>query len=195
MTGDLYTRVSAPGNADLFRKLEDRGCEVWPNPGMAFIGDLSSAAETPRFALRGRWGDALNEGMAWFLMAGVRRRLDRRLAPELRTLAAEPDPDVHFRYARSYLEEHTAYLIVQVVAKMAEFLDRGASGVITVAGLNCMVGTSAAAVIPSLRTDYDQAPVLSLVCGSTESPAQRLRLETFVHQVHQRHRRATRGDP
>ena len=189
VTGDLYTRVNEPGSAYLVRRLEEMGCEVWPHPGFAFIGDLSSIAETPRYALRGRLNAAFHEGLAWVLMAAARRQLEARLAPEVRELAAEPNPDAHFRYASPYLEEHTSYLIVQIVGKMVEFLRRGVAGVVAAAGVNCMVGVSAAATIPALRADHGDAPVLALTCGSTEAPAQRLRLETFVHQVHERHRR------
>jgi hypothetical protein len=72
------------------------------------------------------------------------------------------------------------------VAKIVDFLDRGAAGVISVAGLNCAVGTITASIIPAIRADYGYAPVMSLTCGNGESPIQRVCLETFVQQVHRR---------
>ncbi len=68
-------------------------------------------------------------------------------------------------------------------------LGRGAAGVISAAGINCMIGTIAGSMVPALRSAYGNAPILSLVYGSSEGPGQRIRLETFVHQVRERWRR------
>ena len=93
------------------------------------------------------------------------------------------------RLARPYVGPATHFLIVLTVAKIADFLRRGAAGVISVAGINCIVGTVTSSLIPALRADFAQAPVLSLVYGSNEGPGQRILLETFVHQVRERWRR------
>jgi predicted nucleotide-binding protein (sugar kinase/HSP70/actin superfamily) len=58
VTGDLYTRVNSTGNADLFRRLEEMGCEVWPSPFFALMMDLSATAEAVRALERGRFVDA-----------------------------------------------------------------------------------------------------------------------------------------
>jgi len=39
------------------------------------------------------------------------------------------------------------------------------------------------------RTAFDLAPIVSLIYGGAEGPSQRIRLETFVEQVHARWRR------
>jgi hypothetical protein len=61
--------------------------------------------------------------------------------------------------------------------------------VISAAGINCIVGTVVSSMIPALRAGFAHAPVLSLAYGGAEGPGQRIRLETFVHQVHERWRR------
>ncbi len=80
----------------------------------------------------------------------------------------------------------TDFLIGQCVAKIADFLGRGAAGVINAAGINCMVGTATTSVIPSNRAAFGQAPVITLVYSNSEGPTQRIQLETFVHQVQRR---------
>jgi hypothetical protein len=52
-----------------------------------------------------------------------------------------------------------------------------------------MVGTVAAAAIPAIRRDHDNIPLVSLAYGGAEGPAQRIQLETFVHQVHEHFQR------
>ena len=189
VTGDLYTRANAFANSDLFRRLEALGCEVWPSTAHASLGDLSSAAVVPWLARHGRVRGALSEGLSWALMAGVRRLLMRHLRPETCELAVEPPPEVLLQRAAPYLDRDSNYLVTQLVAKMADFLDRGADGVVSAVGINCMVGVTAAAEIPRIRADRGGAPLLTLTYGANEGPAQRLRLETFVHQVKERRAR------
>ena len=53
----------------------------------------------------------------------------------------EPPPEELIRQARRYVGPGTHFLLVLTVAKIADFLSRGAAGVISAAGINCMVGT------------------------------------------------------
>jgi predicted nucleotide-binding protein (sugar kinase/HSP70/actin superfamily) len=188
VTGDLYTRMNPVGNAGLFERLEQMGCEVWPSPFFANTA-LGAILETRKKAGNGRLMGAALDELASFLATGASRRLVERLSPEVAALAAEPRPEELIRLARPYLGHRTHFLIVLTVAKIADFLHRGAAGVISAAGINCIVGTVTAALAPAIRADYGDAPVLSLVYGSSEGPGQRIRLETFVHQVQERWRR------
>jgi predicted nucleotide-binding protein (sugar kinase/HSP70/actin superfamily) len=188
VTGDLYTRVNPAGNAGLFRRLEQMGCEVWPSPFFASSA-LGAFLETRRKIEQGRLMDAASEQLAAFVTTAAGERLADRLRPELRELAVEPSPEELARLAQPYVGPQTHFLIVLNVAKIADFLRRGAAGVISAAGINCAVGTLAASVIPAVRADFDSAPVLSLAYGGTEGPGQRIRLETFAYQVQARWRR------
>ena len=110
----------------------------------------------------------------------------RALPEPVRELAAEPPPQRILELAERFVGDDTNYLIQQIVGKLADFLDRGADGALSAAGVNCMVGTAAEAAIPELREGFDDAPVISLFYGGSDGPAQRIRLETFAHQVHER---------
>jgi hypothetical protein len=132
--------------------------------------------------------DAASQQLAVFLTTAAKEHSANRLPAEVRELAVEPSPDELSRLALPYIGPRTHFLIVLTVAKIADFLKRGAAGVISAAGINCAVGTLAASVIPALRADFDGAPVLPLAYGGTEGPGQRIRLETFVYQVHERWR-------
>jgi len=186
VTGDLYTRMNPAGNAGLFRRLEQMGCEVWPSPFFATIIDLAAEVNFPKLAEHWRLKEAALEGLTRFLTAEVRRRLTSGLAPEVTALAVEPPAEELLRLAQRYVGPRTNYLILLGAAKIADFLRRGASGAINAAGINCVVGTATASVIPAIRADFGGAPVITLIYGSTEGPTQRIRLETFVHQVHKR---------
>jgi hypothetical protein len=189
VTGDLYTRIIPLGNAGLFDRLERAGCEVWPSPFFAQSTDLTAVQNLPRNLRRLRPANALGNGLAQVLIAPSRRALIGALPEAASALAAEPDAERLLELAAPYVGPYTNHLILAVVAKLADCLSRGASGVINAAGSNCMVGTAGASTVPRLRDDFDQAPVVTLLYGGAEGPAQRIRLETFLHQVVERRQR------
>jgi len=189
VTGDLYTRMNPVGNAGLFDRLIQMGCEVWPSPFFAPMADLAAALDSRRGALQGHLGAAALDGLTQALTSDARRRLTKRLPPEVVALAVEPPADELIGLARRYVGPRTNYLILLTVAKMADFLRRGAAGVINASGLNCVVGTASGSVVSAIRADFGNAPIINLIYGNSEGPAQRIRLETFVHQVQSRWRR------
>jgi predicted nucleotide-binding protein (sugar kinase/HSP70/actin superfamily) len=183
VTGDIYTRINPTGNADLFRRLEQMGCEVWPSPFFAELADLSATRQVRRSAERGRLKTAAWEELSLRLTQRARRKLLAGLPADVAALVVEPSANELIRLAQPYVGPRTNFLIMLGAAKMVDFLRRGASGVINAVGINCIVGTATASVIPAIRGDFGQAPIITLTCGNSEAPAQRLRLETFVHQV------------
>jgi predicted nucleotide-binding protein (sugar kinase/HSP70/actin superfamily) len=185
VTGDLYTRIHPLGNGQLFARLEALGCEVWPSPYFAELVDLASHAELRRHARRARLRRAAHEGFVFALSTGLRRALRRHLPAQVRRLVEEPAPARMMALARPYVGPQASFLIVNAVAKLVDFVSRGAAGAINAAGMNCMVGTATAAAAAAIQADHG-APVATLIYGGDEGPAQRIRLETFVHQVHQR---------
>ena len=189
VTGDLYTRMNPIGNAGLFGRFERMGIEVWPSPYFATMADLSAALQLPHSTETGALRSAAVDYLTTTMAARIQRQLVQRLPAEVAALAVEPPASELIQLARPYVGSRTNHLILLITAKTADFLRRGAMGVVSAAGINCMVGTSAAALIPALRADFGGAPIISLNYGGTEGPAQRIRLETFVEQVLARWRR------
>ena len=188
VTGDAYSRLNPLSYADLFRRLEQLGLEVWPSPYFANSSDLGAALNMHRRAAKGLVKAAALDYLSSALTARVGRRLARRLPPGVAELTMETPAEELIRLARHYVGPRASHLVIQIVAKMADFLQRGATGVINAVALNCMVGTASAALVPAVRADYDAAPIITLTYGGEEVPSQRIRLETFVEQVHARWR-------
>ena len=126
------------------------------------------------------------------LTSGARLRLMQQLPDEALSWIEEPAAEKLFDMAAPYVDSWSSPFVLDGVAKTVDFLQRGVSGVVSAVGLNCMAGVSMSAVAPRIREDYDQAPILTLSCGGSAGPAQRIRLETFVEQVKERARRSQR---
>lgn len=164
------------------------GCEVWPSPFFATMTDMAVSSESRRQMGKGQLTGMAMQELTGALTARARRGLTEHLTREVLSLAVELPPEELARLAQPYVGARSNYLILICVAKIVDFLRRGAAGAISAAGLNCLVGTATGAVIPAIRAGFEDAPVISLTYGGAEGPAQRIRLETFVHQVRARWR-------
>lgn len=192
VTGDVFTRTNTVENADLWRRLEGMGCEVWPSTYLAQLSDLGSVRLGRRALRRGELRGVAERGFAWMLTSGARMRLLQRLPERIRSWVEEPPAERMFEMAAPYVDSWSSPFVIDGVAKTVDFLERGVGGVVSAVGLNCMAGVSMSAVIPRIRERYGQAPVLVLSCGAVEGPSQRIRLETFAEQVKERARQKER---
>jgi predicted CoA-substrate-specific enzyme activase len=188
--GDLYTSTSPIGNANLFARLEELGCEVWAHPSLSNLIDAGSRFNFEHWVNRGQLGRSALEYLASFATWNRSKPLRQMLPPELARIALDPPPLETRRRAARYLGQRSNNILIDPVAKMVDFAEGGADGIINAVGLGCMMGTIADGVMRRMRQDYPDLPMVTLAYGCTEGPSQRVKLETFVHQVHQRARRS-----
>jgi predicted nucleotide-binding protein (sugar kinase/HSP70/actin superfamily) len=196
VTGDLYTRINPVGNRGLFSHLESMGCEVWPSPYFVASVDITAWRDSRRDARRLHIKDAFWKTLSWGITTGVLKRLFRNIDPQALALATEQRPSRLVELAEPFVSEHTSWLVLLGVGKIADFIDCGVNGVINAVALHCMVGVTIDAALPLLRNTYTDTPIITLTYGGTEGPAQHIRLETFVHTVLERskHGNGTTGD-
>ncbi|UCF16929.1 MAG: hypothetical protein JSW59_05610, partial [Phycisphaerales bacterium] len=189
VTGDLYTRINPVGNMGLFHRLETMGCEVWPSPYFVASVDITAWRDSRRDAYRLHIKDAFWETLSWGITTGVLKRLFRNIDPRALALATEQRPSRLVELAGPFVSEHTNWLVLLGVGKIADFIECRVHGVINAVAVHCMVGVAIDAALPLLRNTYPDTSIITLTYGGTEGPAQRIRLETFVHTVLERSRR------
>jgi predicted CoA-substrate-specific enzyme activase len=183
VTGDLYTRFVDAGNAGLFDRLERLGLEVWASPFYAACSQMSDTHDRRRDLVRWKVRDAARRTLAIGLTTALYRAVARTLPPGALPLVIEPEPETLLDLARPHVGPASSWMYVLAIGKIADFLSRGADGAISVAGVNCMIGTAIAGAVPAVRAAFGGAPIATLTYGGSEGPAQRIKLETFAHQV------------
>jgi predicted CoA-substrate-specific enzyme activase len=188
IAGDIYTRANAFSNDELFRRLEEMGCEVWPSPFIVDAFDFTVRRGLSKSIAHMSIGNALGNGMLFALKELGRGRVRRKFMGMLSNLD-EPDYDEVLELASPYVAPEANFLVLLNVAKMVDFARKGADGVINAMGLNCMVGTISASLLRAIRADHGDVPMANLIYGETGSVARRARLEAFVHQVKIHHER------
>jgi hypothetical protein len=125
--------------------------------------------------------EAFWETLSWGITTGVSKRLFRDIAPEVLELAVEPKPSRLVELGEPFVSEHTNWLVLLSVGEIADFIERGAHGVINAVAVHFMAGVAIDAALSLLRSTYPDSPIITLTYGGPEGPAQRIRLETFVH--------------
>ncbi|RKY08459.1 MAG: hypothetical protein DRP66_04510 [Planctomycetota bacterium] len=190
VTGDLYTRINPLGNMGLFSRLENMGCEVWPGPCLAANIFFTAWHNARRQANRLHLTDAFKKSYTSEVISTATKRLFQNIDPEILQLATEQKPSALAALARPFVSEHTNSLTLLGVGKTADFIERGAQGVINAVAFHCMVGVAIDSALPLLRQSYPDTPVITLTYGSSQGPAQQIKLETFVQTVLER----TNGD-
>lgn len=183
LTGDLYTRIVPESNGMLADRLEALGLEVWISPFMAssspFADTIDSKRGRSRFKLRRAVHKGTTAAISWHLYS----TLVQTMIEPARALVAESPPERLMELAGRYVDPRSSWLIQSVTGKLADFLARGASGAVSAAGVNCMIGAAVAGVIPKLRADYHHAPVIALSYGGAEALSHRIQIETLAEQV------------
>jgi len=193
VAGDIYTRINPAANQHLFEILEDMGCEVWPAPTMVDISQVGSSVISRRYwqlrrpvEMLASWSKSVLQGMEMWM---VRKRLKGRL----RNLD-EPDGATVLEYTRDVLHGEPEILVSLNVSKHLDFANKGVHGILNVFCLNCMVGTTTAAVHPAIRRKVGDLPMMSLVLDGVGDTHLRNRLEAFVYRV-RRYMDENAGEP
>jgi hypothetical protein len=89
--------------------------------------------------------------------------------------------------AAPYVGPESSSLVTLNVAKMADFAQRGADGVVNAICFGCMVGGISAALLQKMRSDYDGIPMATINYGGGGGSDGSARLEAFAHQVKRFH--------
>jgi hypothetical protein len=157
--------------------------------------DITAWRDSRRDARRLHIKDAFWKTLSWGITTGVLKRLLWNIDPQALALATEQKPSRLVELAEPFVSEHTNWLVLLGVGKIADFIDCGVKGVINAVALHCMVGVAIDSALPLLRNTYNDTPIITLTYGGTEGPAQHIRLETFVHTIleHSKHGNDTTG--
>jgi predicted CoA-substrate-specific enzyme activase len=188
VAGDVYTRINPFASGDLFTRLENLGCEVWPAP---FLVDNAAFNLTRRIrdaARRWDFQEFLSQGLLNTVKEFGSWRIGQTM-PELADRYTEPEYDEVMELSAPYVGPGASPLVQLNLAKMVHFARNGASGILNAICFGCMVGGVSAAIVDRIRTDNGNIPMATLTFGGTEGADDNPRLEAFVHQAHRFHQR------
>ena len=190
VVGEIYVRSHAFSNANVVRRLESMGAEV----SLAGFREWIYYTNFTR-ACRSRRERDFVTTFKDAIKHWVQRKDERWLgAPFVDALdeTLEPPTEELLALAAPYIHESFEGEAVLSVGKSVEYFREHASGVVNVMPFACMPGSIVTAVLKRVREDCDQMPVVSLSYDGQSEGGTVTRLEAFMHQVREFHRRQLR---
>ena len=185
VAGDVYTRVNPVANFDLYKKIEEAGCEVWPSPFQIDLIDFGIYRNFYNSLSEFNLQDMMKHGALVAKKAIEDFKVSRIISGRIKK-AEEPGYNEIVKLASKYIWNEASELLFLNIAKIVDFAQRGADGIINATCFNCMVGNASNAIIEKIRRDYSDIPIITTVYSSTDDPARDMILDTFLHQAKNR---------
>ena len=182
LIGEHYVKSNAHVNGGLIGEIERLGGEAWPAPYFTDYLRIQARAY-PWLARRaGRYLRFLLGLVRWMIEERDYRWIERLFVGHL-PASPEPEPVRILADAATYLNTETDGRALAAIAKGVDFIRKGVAGLVHVMPLNCMSATCVAGVLPQLRADHHQVPILTLTYDCLQTTNQRTRLQAFMHQA------------
>lgn len=185
IAGDVYTRVNPAANFELYKRIEEVGCEVWPSPFQIDLIDFGIYRRFYNSFSEFNLQDMLKNGALVAKKAIEEFRIARIVDGRIKK-AQEPTYNEVVRLASRYIWNESSELLFLNIAKIVDFAQRGADGVINATCFNCMIGNASDAIIQKIRRDYREIPIITTVYSNTDDPSRDMILDTFLYQVKMR---------
>jgi predicted nucleotide-binding protein (sugar kinase/HSP70/actin superfamily) len=190
VVGEIYVRSHAFSNANVVRQLESMGAEV----------DLSGFCEWIYYTNTMRSRQSRRErdfvGAVKDVLKNWVQKMDERriglLFKDILDEPIEPPTEDLLHRAGPYLHDSFEGEAILSVGKAVECFHQKASGVVNVMPFTCMPGSIVSALLKRVREDHEQMPVVSLAYDGQPEGSTLTRLEAFMHQVKEFHRRKPR---
>lgn len=192
VAGDVYTRVNPIANFDLYKKVEEAGFEVWPSPFQIDLIDFGIYRRFYNSLSELNMQDMLKHGALVAKKAIEDFRISRIIDGRIKK-KDEPTYNEMVKLASKYVWNESSELLFLNVAKIVDFAQKGADGIINAICFNCMVGNASNAIIEKIRKDYSGIPIITTVYSNTDDPLRDTILDAFFHQAKTRFKGKIKG--
>lgn len=170
VVGEIFCRLNTFSNADLARRLEEYGAEVWLSDVAEWV--WYSHAEQLRLLRLARRGFS-REALLARVRAWIQRRDEHRLLePFARDFAGYAEPSMReiLEAARPYLPQEGAMgEMVINIGKAVCLARRGVDGIVDISPFTCMNGVVSEAIYPRLSRDLGGIPIRNFYFDGTQA--------------------------
>jgi len=189
--GELYLMLNARSNLGIVRAVEQAGGEVVQGTFMDWLYyvDWRRKELARRF---GRYREFARACVSDLYQHAIERRFTHPLRAVLRRPPEAPVGRAVERL-RTFYDPTLGTEAVLTMARSLDLAQHGLAGVINVLPFSCMPGTVVSCMAPRLREEMGGTPWLDVAFDGQEETNLHTRLEAFMHQALQYHRRVVRA--
>ncbi len=188
--GEIFVRQNKYANEEIVRKIEELGGEVWMAPIEEWIyyvnlmGMRKSIVRFKQNAFSKKTAiDIAGTLITKYFQTKIEHEFNEPFIGFLKTLK-EPSTKKIMEYAAPYVHESFEGETVLSMGKAVDFVNHGASGIISAMPFGCMPGTIVGALLKGLKQDYG-IPCLSAAYDGAEAGCSDIEIEAFMHQTHE----------
>lgn len=187
IVGEIYLRFNSYLNLDIARQVEQMGGEVriasiieWLYyTNWAYLRDPRTRSKPLEF-------------LKMFLTDKYQRHVEHTLLKPVAHLLRHPEETPTSTLMENLMPYYHPDLSSEAILSMGSAIDfgkRGFAGIINVMPFSCMPGVITAGMAPRIRADLDNIPWLDISYDSQGGTNIKTRLEAFLYQATQFHRR------
>ena len=191
MVGEIFVRHNVFSNENIIRRIEELGGEVWLAPFEEWIYYLNTMAQRKSLVkvmnksqLKETIPGMINTSLTRYVQRKIHHNYSKPFNGFLKTLH-EPTTRKVFNYARPYIHDSFEGEAVLSIGKAIDFVNRGASGIVSAMPFGCMPGTIVSALLKGIKQDTG-VPCLNVAYDGVEATCSTIQLEAFMHQATER---------
>ncbi|RMD52000.1 MAG: CoA protein activase, partial [Nitrospirae bacterium] len=175
-------RLNNFSNEELIRKIEDLGGEVWLAPMEEWIHYINTMGL--RHAInRRKISEVVNLAITRFVQKRIEHKLFKTFNGHLKTLH-EPPTKVIMKKASPYIHDSFEGEAILSIGKSVDFVERGASGIISAVPFGCMPGTVVDTLLRTIKEETG-IPCITMAYDGSEDAGSIVQLEAFMYQARQ----------
>jgi len=180
VVGEIFARSNRFSNENVVRKIEEFGGEAWVSPVIEWFIYINYIRYRETLEERKFTDYILN----WIIDTIQKRDLHRLEKPFKGLLRNFHEPKMSWieDKAQPFLDRTFRGEGVLGIGKAADFIKKGASGIVNIMPFTCMPSTVVTSLIKRFREHYDGIPFISLSYDGLDHSNNEVRLEAFVHQ-------------
>jgi predicted nucleotide-binding protein (sugar kinase/HSP70/actin superfamily) len=181
MVGEIFLRSHAFSNADIVRKIEALGGEVWVAPFTEWIFYTNYRFKEDSLVYR-NFGGYLKMS----LQDRIQKAQEEFYAGKLDSLNLDLDEaptEELIAHSRPYIHKSFGGEAILSVGKAIDYVRQGVAGIVNVMPFTCMYGTIVVAISKKLREDFGDVPWLNAAFDGQKDTNLGTRLEAFMHQA------------
>lgn len=185
VVGEIYVRSNEYSNENAVRVIESFGGEAWLPPiheWMLYTNEVNFMLSR----LRGNWKNLAGFKITHHFQVKDLHELENTYKGFLKNFH-EPEIQETFDLAGAYLPPSIEGEAILSIGKCADFINKGASGLVNIMPFTCMPGTIVTALLKRFREDHNGIPFLNMAYDGQEQTGTLTRFEAFMYQVYQYH--------
>ncbi|TAN39066.1 MAG: hypothetical protein EPN25_12585 [Nitrospirae bacterium] len=182
VTGDYYTRLNSFANNDLYRSIEQLDGVIFVPRFMVDVIPLVMLSRIKKYRKQSEYMKLIQHLLINLELKHQDQRVRHIFENDILN-NFDISPEEIYEKTSKYLSNDLSTAIISPLGCVIEAVEKGARGIINAITQNCSYGNVLTSILQSMRPDYGDIPLLTLIYEEQQGGNKLTRLEAFMHQI------------